>query len=138
MTTNLSLDDRLIDDAVRVGNHRSKKEAVTAALKEYVQAHKRSEILEWVGKIDYYDDYGPQSAPRQPPLPSVTVLVDIPLYGRSPSCGTPTSFPHWREASSSIERSSSSPDGPLWPAQSAKRFCQASAAPRSSRPFGKS
>ena len=60
MATNLALDDRLIDDAVRAGKHRSKKEAVTAALKEYVQAHKRGEILEWVGKVDYYDDYDPK------------------------------------------------------------------------------
>lgn len=60
MPTNLALDDSLIEDAVRAGNHRSKKEAVTAALKEYVQAHKRGEILEWVGKVDYYDDYNPK------------------------------------------------------------------------------
>ncbi len=60
MPTNLALDDSLIEDAVRAGNHRSKKEAVTAALKEYVQAHKRGEILEWVGKVDYYDDYDPK------------------------------------------------------------------------------
>lgn len=60
MPTNLALDDSLIEDAVRAGNHRSKKEAVTAALKEYVQAHKRGEILEWVGKVDYYEDYDPK------------------------------------------------------------------------------
>lgn len=60
MPTNLALDDNLIEDAVRAGNHRSKKEAVTAALKEYVQAHKRGEILEWVGKVDYYEDYDPK------------------------------------------------------------------------------
>jgi Arc/MetJ family transcription regulator len=57
MPTNLALDDRLIDEAVKVGNHRTKKEAVTAALKEYVQARKRRDILDLVGKVDYYDDY---------------------------------------------------------------------------------
>lgn len=57
MPTNLALDDALIEEAVRVGNHRTKKEAVTAALLEYVQARKRREILGWVGKVDYYDDY---------------------------------------------------------------------------------
>ena len=60
MPTNLALDDSLIEEAVRAGNHRSKKEAVTAALKEYVQARKRGEILDWVGKVDYYDDYDPK------------------------------------------------------------------------------
>lgn len=69
MATNLALDDRLIDDAVRAGNHRSKKEAVTAALKEYVQAHKRGEILEWVGKVDYYDDYDPKRLRDRTPRP---------------------------------------------------------------------
>lgn len=57
MPTNLALDDSLIEEAVKVGNHRTKREAVTAALKEYVQARKRREILNWIGKVDYYDDY---------------------------------------------------------------------------------
>lgn len=57
MPTNLALDDNLIDEAVKVGNHRTKREAVTAALKEYVQARKRREILSWIGKVDYYEDY---------------------------------------------------------------------------------
>ena len=56
MPTNLSLDSALIAEAVRLGNHRTKKEAVAAALREYVRAHKRREILDWVGKVDYYDD----------------------------------------------------------------------------------
>jgi Arc/MetJ family transcription regulator len=60
MPTNLALDDSLIEEAVRVGNHRTKKEAVTAALLEYVQARKQREILAWVGKVDYYDDYDPK------------------------------------------------------------------------------
>ena len=68
MAKNLAL-DRLIDDAVRAGNHRPKKEAVTAALKEYVQAHKRREILEWVGKVDYYDDYDPKRLRDRNPRP---------------------------------------------------------------------
>jgi putative antitoxin of VapBC-like toxin-antitoxin system len=60
MPTNLALDDSLIEEAVKVGNHRTKKEAVTAALHEYVNARKRREILDWVGKVDYYDDYDPK------------------------------------------------------------------------------
>lgn len=57
MATNLALDDSLIEEAVAAGNHRSKKEAVTAALQEYVKARRRLGILEWVGRVDYYDDY---------------------------------------------------------------------------------
>ena len=36
MATNLALDDRLIEEAQAAGGHKTKKEAVTAALKEYV------------------------------------------------------------------------------------------------------
>ncbi len=57
MATNLALDDRLIEEAVEIGHHPSKKEAVTAALKEYVKTRRRLNILDWVGGVDYYDDY---------------------------------------------------------------------------------
>jgi Arc/MetJ family transcription regulator len=57
MATNLALNDELIREAVEVGHHRSKKAAVTAALREYVKSRRRLEILESVGRVDYYDDY---------------------------------------------------------------------------------
>jgi Arc/MetJ family transcription regulator len=57
MPTNLALDDTLIDEARRVGNHKTKKEAVTAALDEYIQRRKQLEILELAGTIDYDPDY---------------------------------------------------------------------------------
>ena len=64
MATNLALDDALINAAVEAGHHRTKKEAVTAALTEYVKARKRLAILDWVGKVEYYDDYDPKKARR--------------------------------------------------------------------------
>lgn len=57
MPTNLALDDELILEAVKVGKHRTKKEAVTAALTEYIRSRRRLGILDWVGKVEYYDDY---------------------------------------------------------------------------------
>ena len=57
MATNLALDDALIEEARRVGQHTTKKEAVTAALKEYVQRRRQQRILELVGEIDYQADY---------------------------------------------------------------------------------
>jgi Arc/MetJ family transcription regulator len=57
MATNLALDDKLIEEAVRAGGHRTKKAAVTAALTEYVRARRRQRILRWRGKVDYLDDY---------------------------------------------------------------------------------
>ncbi|MGC2108936.1 MAG: type II toxin-antitoxin system VapB family antitoxin [Candidatus Korobacteraceae bacterium] len=57
MATNLALDDRLIEEARSVGGHRTKKEAVTAALQEYVQRRKQMEIIELFGTIDYDPRY---------------------------------------------------------------------------------
>lgn len=53
MPTNLHLDDRLIEHARRVGKHRTKREAVTAALEEYVRRLEQLKILELEGKIDF-------------------------------------------------------------------------------------
>ncbi len=57
MATNLALDDRLIEEARRMGKHKTKKAAVTAALEDYVRRRKQLEVLELVGKIEYYPDY---------------------------------------------------------------------------------
>lgn len=53
MATNLALDDRLIMDAVKLGGHKTKREAVTAALQEYVKAKRRLGILDMFGKVDF-------------------------------------------------------------------------------------
>ena len=52
MPTNLALDDKLIERAKQIGKHKTKKEAVTAALEEYVQRREQLRILELAGKID--------------------------------------------------------------------------------------
>ncbi len=53
MATNLALDDRLIKEAQKLGRHRTKKEAVTTALSEYIQRRKQRRILSLFGTIDY-------------------------------------------------------------------------------------
>jgi hypothetical protein len=53
VATNLAIDDKLIDEARRVGNHKTKKEAVSAALTEYIDRRKQLEILKLFGTIDY-------------------------------------------------------------------------------------
>ena len=40
MATNLAVDDKLIEEARQIGNLKTKKEAVTIALTEYIQRHK--------------------------------------------------------------------------------------------------
>ena len=57
MATNLAIDDRLIEEARQVGGHKTKKEAVTAALNEYVKRRKQMEIISLFGKIDWDPTY---------------------------------------------------------------------------------
>jgi hypothetical protein len=57
MATNLALDDKLIIEAQRVGKHKTKKEAVTAALSEYVRRRKQLDIVKLFGTIDYDPSY---------------------------------------------------------------------------------
>ncbi|HXN22531.1 MAG TPA: type II toxin-antitoxin system VapB family antitoxin [Candidatus Dormibacteraeota bacterium] len=57
MPTNLAIDDRLLEEAQKVGGHRTKRETVTAALQEYIEHRKQQEILSLFGKIDYERGY---------------------------------------------------------------------------------
>jgi hypothetical protein len=57
MATNLAIDDRLIEEARKTGNHKTKKEAVTTALEEYIRHHKQLEILSDFGTVDFDPTY---------------------------------------------------------------------------------
>ena len=60
MASNLDIDDELLEEALRVGGHRTKKATVTEALQEYIQRHKQVEVLNLLGTIEYYADYVPK------------------------------------------------------------------------------
>ena len=53
MPTNLKLDDKLINETVKLGNFRSKQQAVNTALAEFVQRRQRLRILDLAGKIQF-------------------------------------------------------------------------------------
>jgi Arc/MetJ family transcription regulator len=53
MPTNLKLDDRLIDETLKLGNFKSKQQAVNAALAEFIQRRGRLRILDLAGKIRF-------------------------------------------------------------------------------------
>jgi Arc/MetJ family transcription regulator len=57
MATNLELDDQLIQEAVVLGKHRTKKDAVTKALNEYVRNLRQEKILDLFGEVDFDADY---------------------------------------------------------------------------------
>ncbi len=57
MPTNLALDDGLIEAARRAGGHKTKKEAVNAALAEYVRRRKQMQIIAAFGTFEFDPDY---------------------------------------------------------------------------------
>lgn len=57
MATHLQIDDRLIEEAVRLGGHKTKKEAVTQALLAYAQHLRRVKVLDLFGTIDFDPTY---------------------------------------------------------------------------------
>ena len=57
MATNLQIDDALIQKAVQLGGHKTKKSAVTEALEEYVSHLEQRKILSLFGTLDVDPDY---------------------------------------------------------------------------------
>ena len=65
MATNLGLDDKLIVQAKKMGHHRTKREAVTAALREYIDHKKQLEITDLFGSVDFDKDYDYKKARKR-------------------------------------------------------------------------
>jgi len=57
MATNLAIDDRLLDEARKVGGHKTKKATVTEALTEYIQRRRQQKVLALFGKVSVDADY---------------------------------------------------------------------------------
>jgi Arc/MetJ family transcription regulator len=57
MPTNLAIDDKLIEKARRIGHHKTKKAAVTAALSEYIAHRERLKILSLFGTLNFDHKY---------------------------------------------------------------------------------
>lgn len=57
MATNLALDDQLLDEALKIGNLKTKKDTVTTALKEFITRRKQLKFLELAGSFDFDSDY---------------------------------------------------------------------------------
>jgi Arc/MetJ family transcription regulator len=57
MATNLALDDRLLDEALKIGGKTTKKDTVTEALQEYIARRKQARVADLFGTIDYDRTY---------------------------------------------------------------------------------
>jgi hypothetical protein len=53
MTTNLQIDDRLINKALKLGDHSTKKAAVTQGLADYIHHLEQEKITSLFGSVDY-------------------------------------------------------------------------------------
>jgi Arc/MetJ family transcription regulator len=57
MHTNLHIEPELLEQAQKLGHHRTKRETVNEALREYIQYKKRLEAVEAFGTIDFDPEY---------------------------------------------------------------------------------
>ena len=57
MATNLALDPKLIEQAVKIGGERSKKAAVTRALEEYVARRKQKRLADLMGTLEWDESF---------------------------------------------------------------------------------
>jgi Arc/MetJ family transcription regulator len=65
MPTNLAIDDKLLNEFVRIGKFKTKREAVNYALSAMVRAIKRKGILSLAGKIDFVPNYNYKNLRKQ-------------------------------------------------------------------------
>ncbi len=57
MATNLDIDPELLEEAMKLGGHRTKRAVVLEALREYVERRNQLRILELFGTVEYDADY---------------------------------------------------------------------------------
>ena len=57
MATNLSIDPKLIERALALSGERTKKAAVTKALKEFIARREQRRIVELFQNLDWEPDY---------------------------------------------------------------------------------
>lgn len=56
MRTNIDIDDKLMDDALKATGLKTKKDAVELGLKTLVRLHKQAEIRKFKGKLQWEGD----------------------------------------------------------------------------------
>jgi Arc/MetJ family transcription regulator len=62
MATNLMIDEALLKEAKELGGFETKRETVNRALLEFIQQHKRLEVLRLRGLIEFDSGYDHKAA----------------------------------------------------------------------------
>ena len=57
MRTNINLDDSLVKEAFKYINVTTKKDLINVALKEFVENHRRKNLLDLIGKVEFDETY---------------------------------------------------------------------------------
>jgi Bacterial antitoxin of type II TA system, VapB len=57
MASNLAINPKLLDEALKVGGQSTKKATVEQALEEYIRRRKQYKITKLFGNIDYDSNY---------------------------------------------------------------------------------
>lgn len=57
MATNLALDDRLLEEALKIGGRATKEDTVTEALQEYISRRKQARVTDLFGSIGHDPKY---------------------------------------------------------------------------------
>ncbi len=66
MATNLALDNKLLEEALKVGGKATKKDTVTEALQEYIGRRRQARIADLFGTIDYDPKHDYKKQRRRP------------------------------------------------------------------------
>lgn len=65
MATNLNIDIKLLDEVYQIGKFKTKREAVNAALKEYIQRHRQKDMLRYLNAVDFDLEYDYKKARKR-------------------------------------------------------------------------
>jgi Arc/MetJ family transcription regulator len=65
VATNLALDDKLLEEALKIGGRATKQETVTEALEEYIRRRKQGRVTDLFGTIDVDPSYNDKKQRRR-------------------------------------------------------------------------
>lgn len=57
MPANIAIDDKLLENAQKIGGLKTKKDTVTLALKEFILRRQQEMIIDVSGTVNYPEDY---------------------------------------------------------------------------------
>jgi Arc/MetJ family transcription regulator len=66
MPTNLAIDDKLLEEALRIGGQRTKKDTVNEALREYIQRRRQATIVKLFGTVEFSPGHDYKKQRRRP------------------------------------------------------------------------